>query len=144
MLQTWASPKIIDCHVKNNFGHGIYGSHNQGGLEIKNCEILNNDDTGMHFFNSSPTIEGCRIHANQSYGVSFYNSPGTIKNCLISENAVGIRFRADLNGWGFSPNIVNSTITGNTKPLTFTSGEAPSLTNCIVFGNQERWSPLML
>ena len=146
-----ASPLITDCTISDNRVSAYSGSAHGGGIScsssttIRNCTISGNTISGSiaaafdsSFYLSasgagiycggSPTIENCIITGNSGsqVGAGIHCAPGsaaTITNCTISENATS-GFYMDGSGGGID-----------------SRGASPTITNCIVWGNEARISP---
>jgi len=127
-----ASPKIIDCIIKNNhatyYGGGIYCQNSN--LTIANSTISGNslinepywsNGGGIYSLDSSPKIANCIISGNtvDNFGGGIYSTNlgatitnCTITNCTITGNASGSNSGAIFNVWG-NLTIKNSIIRDN-------------------------------
>ena len=139
-----ASPLITDCTISDNYVDGADSAYGGGiscssSTTIRNCTISGNIVTAFYssFYIStggagidcggSPTIENCIITGNRGGQVGAgirctSGSTATITNCTISENATsegpymnGIG--GGIASWAASPTITNCIVWGNEAPI---------------------------
>jgi parallel beta-helix repeat protein len=153
-----SSPKIINCHIKNNNNDGIIFfesgilkdcqiSENSGdGLtfyscdentSVDNCDIINNYGKGIYLnsyggMENKFTISNCKIKSNKGTAIYIGSSDVTIYKCIIEDN----------DSWGFwiygSNPIIKSCIVKNNKPgIIISSYSAPRIENCLITNNTD-------
>jgi hypothetical protein len=130
-----ASPIIRHNKIIHNGLYGIY-CNTQSSPNITECNILNNNYSGIEFTNSDPNISLCSIKNNTAYGVyGDSSSVPVVKNNWIFRNGnspstCGI----DLESLSSYIVIRNNTLANNIGYGIYMNSDAP-ITNCIVWGN---------
>lgn len=123
-------------NTATNCGGGIYI---YGNITLSNCEIKeNNGNSGDGIYiNSTSTscsILNSLIYDNNGSGIDSNGSNLAVVNSIIYGNETGIIFR----GSGY---IVNSNIVNNTTGIySYTTASTPLIINCIVWGNQYKYT----
>lgn len=106
-------------------------------VTLQNCVIANNDDDGVYCYgtSSAPQITNCNIYNNGGHGINAYRAYPTVKNCFIHNNGDnGIYLNTPSN----SATIRNVTIANNdAEAIALSSGTAPTVSNCILWHNNE-------
>ncbi len=102
---------------------------------------------GIYNAGSSPTIRNCIFSNNTgSYanaGIFNYNNgTPTIINCLFINN-VGSLYSSGVFNFNCSANITNCTFYGNHTAISNQGGNALSVRNCILWGNNNQFSLLL-
>lgn len=126
---------ITNCIIADNSGDGVHCIDSN--IEISWSIIKNNTGTttdGIHIQGSSsvPVIYNCKIRDNEQYGIYILNGTPTVKNSWIHHNYSGIY----LNAPSSSATIRGNTICNNyLEGIIRSSGTAPSVSNCILWGN---------
>ncbi|MCK5565551.1 MAG: right-handed parallel beta-helix repeat-containing protein [Planctomycetes bacterium] len=109
--------KVRWCAVKDNIEDGIY--HSGGGLlHIKNSDIFDNGENGIHTSSSVPFVLNSNVHHNGWAELNNYDN--------------GIRIASP----SYAPVIQNCTIFRNEGPGIYYSGSnSPYVYNCIFYNN---------
>jgi hypothetical protein len=101
---------------------------------------------GIYNAGSSPTIRNCIFSNNTgSYAhagiFNFNDGTPTIINCLFINN-VGTVYSSGVFNFGGSANIINCTFYGNHTAISNQGGNALSVRNCILWGNNNQFNLL--
>ncbi len=107
-------------------------------VEITNCDITNNNGTGILAQYSTLTIMHTLLKGNSSEGGVFYESPSTLINCEIIENGLnGLIFKTKINfGTTFTSHINNCVVAKNgATGISFQSRNNAEIVNCTIADN---------
>jgi hypothetical protein len=148
-----ASPKIINCIIKNNIAEGSGAAMHiwdHSHPIIRDCEItgnMANDGAGIFAdINSSPTIEFCLIGNNIASGggggiLCDRNSHPTILNCTITGNSAGMSgsgiYCLNNDPDSIQVELKNCILWGDTPDEIDTSSSNPVVEYCDVQGDWE-------
>jgi predicted outer membrane repeat protein len=142
-----AQPTISHCLIRANSGNG-YGAgillSSTGVANLIECEIVDNDGSGIRCYRSSPRITSCLIANNESDsggGLYCREASPIVSQCTIQDN------HAEFSGGGLyletgsAPALVDCLILFNSSDLrgggmNCQFNSAPSLDHCDFQGNQ--------
>ena len=105
-----SSATIENCVIKDNGWHGIYAL---GSPTIRYNKISENDYDGIVLVSESASVKSNWIYDNGDYGVIIFSSGAAVLR------------------------LINNTIFGNTTGIYKHSGAQPTISNCILWGNDD-------
>jgi len=132
--------ELFDCQIYNN-ETGILITSDVDESEttsiISKCNIYQNSIGIKHYPYSAYDlqVEDCTIHDNTSKGISIDGGHEiTIRNCVINDNIDGNSGYGIYDIAGYC-DIINCTIYGNYKGVSFAYGQNQDIVNSIIWGN---------
>jgi len=140
---TAAAPIIANCLIKEdtawNGGGGIYNSY--ASPAIINCVIRDNGGNGINNDHASPAITNCIIADNYaSNGGGIYNNASSpvVTHCIIDGNNAMGSGGGIYSCCGSAPSFINCRITADTAAIgggVYNLNASPTFTNCTIANN---------
>jgi uncharacterized repeat protein (TIGR01451 family) len=132
---------VCNCVVRNNEVHGFLCQN--GNINLQWCVFKENVQSGIHHIGNGATIKisNCKVYKNLREGIYCNQSIPTILNTMIYDNGsdgsnyygIKLYYPSDHSF------IRNNTIAFNNNAGIYFAGEKkPTISNCILWGNNEQ------